>query len=450
LRQEASVEISRQAACWIGGGIFAVTYVGLALGRVPGLRMDRAAIAFAGAAAMLATGVVTFAQATSPAAIDYETVVLLLGMMIVVGALRLAGVFAQLTRWAAGRITRPRGLLLATVLLSGLLSAFLVNDIVCLALAPLVLHLARRLDADPLPQVVGLATAANVGSMGTITGNPQNMIVGVQSHISYLRFAARLLPVALLGLAIDFLVVAWIYRRRLAPRVAADGGAAGSGAAGSVVAGRDAAGVGAAETPAERPRLGLLRRLRRKSVGIAAIAVVLFASGLPLAVVAAAAAAAVLAIGGVKPRRLYEQVDWSLLVLFAGLFVVVHAFQLEVLSQVGATAVERLAGAPIWAASLGAAALSNLVSNVPAVLLFAPAARVAPAVLRENAWLTLAMASTFAGNLTLLGSVANLIVVESARRDGVRVSFWEYCRAGVPVTLLTLALGIAWLTWTRY
>lgn len=177
---------------WI---IFTLTYIGLALGRVPRLRMDRAGIAFVGATLMLIAGVLTLKQAVSTESIDFKTLFLLFGMMIVVGVLGLSGFFEQLTSMALRRIRTPKGLLAATIGLSGVLSAFLINDVVCVALTPLVLGLARRMKLDPIPHLIGLATAANVGSTGTITGNPQNIYIGSHSGISYLRFASRLLPV---------------------------------------------------------------------------------------------------------------------------------------------------------------------------------------------------------------------------------------------------------------
>lgn len=415
---------------WITTGIFTITYAGMAFGKVPKLRVDRAGLAFIGAAAMLATGVLTLSQATAADSIDYETIFLLLGMMIVVGFLRLSGLFAQLTTLSLSRIKSPRGLLFVTILLSGILSAFLVNDIVCLALTPVVLHLARRLKFEPIPHLVGLATAANIGSVGTITGNPQNMIIGAQSHISYLRFAIHLLPVAVLGLVIDFLVVAWIYRRQLKP---ADGGSSAP------------AGSGGDEIPGSRVH----QWLRKKSGLIALVTVILFFTGLPIAVVAIGAAA-ILLIDRIKPERIYRQIDGGLLMMFVGLFIVVHAFQMHVVSHWGIERWHVLLAHPIDLLSVASAALSNLVSNVPAVLLFEPIMRAIPQASQQNAWLALAMSSTFAGNLTVLGSVANLIVVERARKEGVSVNFWEYCKAGIPVTLLTLTLGIAWLRFVHY
>lgn len=419
---------------WLTAALFLLTYLGLVLGEVPKLRIDRAGIAFAGAALMLCTGVVTFAEAASPQSIDYETLGLLFGMMIGVAFLRLSGCLARLTQWSLNRIHSPHGLLALVILLAGVLSAFLVNDIVCLALTPLVMHMSKRLGFDPVPHLIGLATGANIGSTGTITGNPQNMIIGVQSRIPYVRFAAHLMPVAVLGLAIDFLVISLIYRSALADRRA----------------GRE----GAEATAAVRFTAGALRgrvltRLQWRSAAVALLTVVLFFAGLPMAVVALGAAAFLL-LGRLKPERVYREVDWSLLLMFAGLFVVVHAFQIHVVSRWNLAGWQFLKDHPIGLLSLTSAGLSNLVSNVPAVLLFRPVMGAVPAAARQSAWLALAMSSTLAGNLTVPGSVANLIVIEKARREGTVISFWEYCKAGVPVTLLTLTLGIAWLVFVRF
>src|SRR5580698_6253051 len=192
---------------------FGLTYLGLALGRLPGLRTDRAGVALVGAAGMLACGLISFEDAVK--AIDFATIVLLLGMMVVVAFLRRAGFFARLAGWALGRVRSPKALLAVTMLLSGSLSAVLVNDVVCVALTPLVLHLTRRLGLDPRPHLVGLAVASNLGSAATLTGNPQNMIIGGLSSISYLRFAAKLTPPAAIGLIVGYAVALVAYRKAL-------------------------------------------------------------------------------------------------------------------------------------------------------------------------------------------------------------------------------------------
>jgi Na+/H+ antiporter NhaD/arsenite permease-like protein len=261
------------------------------------------------------------------------------------------------------------------------------------------------------------------------------MMIGVQSHTPYLRFAARLLPVALLGLLVDFLVVAWMYRSSLVKGPAAKDSRLDE----PVPSG------GWEKLPNGQPHTWLLR----KSLAVTLATVVLFVTGLPIPLVALGAAA-VLLVGRVRPEKVYRQINWSLLIMFAGLFVVVHAFQLHVLNWWDLEAWRFLADSPVGWLSLVSAGLSNLVSNVPAVLLCEPVVRALPVVNRETAWLALAMSSTFAGNLTVLGSVANLIVVEGARRGGIAITFWEYCRIGIPVTALTLLLEVAWLHWVVY
>ncbi len=400
--------------------VFALTYLALAMGKIPGLRIDRAGIALVGATAMLMIGALTLHDAAK--SVDSETILLLFGMMILVAHLELAGFFRLATATIARSFSRPHALLAVTISLSGTLSAFLVNDVVCVALTPLVLQLCRRLGRGPVPYLVGLATASNIGSVATITGNPQNIIIGSLSHISFPRFAARLAPIALAGLVLDFLVVAIVYRAAL---------------------GRDANSTAAEASEAVRVH----RRLMWKSVGVTLATVALFFAGQPIALVALTAAA-VLLLDRIRPAKVFGAVDWPLLVMFAGLFVVVHAFEVHVVSHWGLERNRALLDSPVVGVSGLSLGLSNLVSNVPAVLLFRPLMELMPQ--RELAWLALAMSSTLAGNLTLLGSVANLIVVENARRSGTDLSFLEYLKVGIPLTILTTAVGMAWLAWVPY
>lgn len=401
--------------------IFGLTYLSLAIGRVPGLRTDRAGIALIGASAMLGSGVLDLRDAAR--AVDYETLILLFGMMIVAAFLRLSGFFALATEQIAARFASPRPLLAVTIALSGVLSAFLVNDVVCVALTPLVIALTRRLGRPPIPYLVGLATASNVGSVATITGNPQNIIIGSLSHISYLRFSARLAPVAAIGLLLTYAVVAIVYRDAL-----------------------DEPGeIPSDDIPAPRLHRGLLI----KSVAVTLMTVASFFAGAPIAL-AAMIAAGVLLLDRVRPEKIYESVDWPLLVMFAGLFVVVNAFETTVVHTWGIDQWGALLDSPVVMVSGLSVLLSNLVSNVPAVLLFKPLMAAMAETYREQAWLALAMSSTLAGNLTVLGSVANLIVVESARRSGTSLGFFEYLKVGVPLTILTTLVGVAWLALTHY
>jgi Na+/H+ antiporter NhaD/arsenite permease-like protein len=401
--------------------IFGLTYLALAVGKVPGLRIDRAGIALVGAAAMLGFGVLDLREAAK--AVDYETLILLFGMMVIVAYLRLSGFFALATERIAARFDSPHALLAVTIGLSGILSAFLVNDVVCVAMTPLVLDLTRRLKRPPVPYLVGLATASNVGSVATITGNPQNIIIGALSHISYLRFAARLAPVAAIGLVLTFAVISIVYRGSLRHP---DG-----------------------EPAAEPPGRCVHPRLLAKSIAVTLATVGLFFAGSPIALVALGAAG-VLLLDGVRPEKVYRSVEWPLLVMFAGLFVVVHAFEATVVHAWGIDRWQTLPDSPVVMISGLSVALSNLVSNVPAVLLFKPLMEAMARAHREQAWLALAMSSTLAGNLTVLGSVANLIVVEGACRSGTTIGFLEYLKVGVPLTILTTLLGVAWLALSHY
>jgi Na+/H+ antiporter NhaD/arsenite permease-like protein len=399
--------------------IFTLTYLGLALGGIPGLRIDRAGIALVGAAAMLAAGVLNMHEAAR--AVDYETIVLLFGMMVVVAYLKLSGFFALATDFVAEHFSGPKTLLAMIVGLSGVLSAFLVNDVVCVAMTPLVIGLCRRLKRPPLPYLIGLATASNVGSVATITGNPQNMIIGSLSGISYLRFCVRLAPIAVVGLVMTFAIVAIVYRTQF-------------------VESRDNV-----DAPLRRPRVH--RHLLIKSMAVTLGTVALFFAGQPVALVAIGAAG-LLMLDRTRPEKIYRIVDWPLLVMFTGLFVVVHAFEVNVVQCWGLDRWQALRQSPVVMVSGLSVALSNLVSNVPAVLLFNPL--IEGISQPEQAWLALAMSSTLAGNLTLLGSVANLIVVESARRTGTDVGFFEYLKVGIPLTLLTTTMGVVWLTLVSY
>jgi Na+/H+ antiporter NhaD/arsenite permease-like protein len=403
--------------------IFLVVYAGLAIGKLPFVHLDRAGIALVGATAMLVSDRISFEDAV--ASIDYHTLALLFGMMVVVAYLRLGGFFRGLSAWFLNRAKDPIRILALLIAVSGVLSAFLVNDVVCIALGPVVLRLAQRVRRSPLPYLVALATSANVGSVGTITGNPQNMIIGTLSKISYASFGARLGPVAAIGLVLNFAVVALVFRRTLAEPLPDEGRTS--------VAPKD---------PLGEPT----RELLPKGVTVLVLAVALFFTGVPVSVVALGAAA-VLMIGRVRPERIYSQIDWNLLVMFTGLFVVVHAFEHHIVSTWNLQRLTAMPTAPIATLTGLSAVLSNLVSNVPAVLLLKSAITSLTPSAQGSGWLTLAMATTLAGNLSPIASVANLIVVEGARREGIDISFWDYCKVGIPVTIVTLITGALWLSW---
>lgn len=374
-----------------------------------------------GSALMFVTGAVDLDRAAQ--AVDAPTILLLFGMMLVIAHLRLAGFFELVSLRVLERAKGPFALLAATVATSGVLSALFVNDIVCLVLTPIVVTVLRPLGRDPVPYLIAVATASNIGSAATLTGNPQNMLIGSFSRMPYLDFALHLVPVALLGLAIDTFVIALVYRRVLFGRAGADerGG----------------------EEEEIEPRVH--QRLLRVGLVVVLGLLAAFLVGAPIAVAAIVAAAVLLVAARVRPLKIYRQVDWGLLVLFAGLFIVLAGLEGSGLVARGFDLLgpARLEGP--WTLSTGALVLSNLVSNVPAVLLFRS---VVPTFGDPDAaWRLLAMSSTFAGNLTLVGSVANLIVVEQARAHGAPpVTFTEYLKVGAPVTLLTTVVGVLLLS----
>jgi Na+/H+ antiporter NhaD/arsenite permease-like protein len=394
--------------------IFAASYLALAAGKIPGLSIDRAGVALVGAGLMVGCGAVSLEDAYK--AIDLDTITLLLGMMIVVASLRLSGFFAIATTWVMEHAKRPFFLLCAVTATSGIFSAFLVNDAICLVLAPLVLDLTVRMGRKPVPYLLAVAMASNVGSTATITGNPQNIMIGSLSQIPYTKFALALGPVALIGLVITVALVALCHREEFA---------------------------GGGHVTAARPNIRVNRVLVARALLATAAMVALFFAG-------QAPAKAAIVIGGlllltrrVKSERVYAEIDWSLLLMFAGLFIIVAGAQRTLLTPQMVAAVGRLHLDQVPILSAVTAVLSNLVSNVPAVLMMKPF--VEPLADHDTAWLTIAMASTLAGNFTILGSIANLIVVQKAAARGVAISFWEYFRVGAPLTVITLAIGTFWL-----
>jgi Na+/H+ antiporter NhaD/arsenite permease-like protein len=397
--------------------IFAMTYLVVALGRLPGFRLDRAGAALVGASLMVAAGALPLEDA--PKAIDFDTIILLLGVMIVVANLRLSGFFRLVSGWVVTRARHAIVLLAAVVLVAGVLSAFLVNDTICLVLTPLVLDVVTQLRRNPVPYLLAIAMASNIGSTATITGNPQNMIIGSLSHVPYGAFAAALSPIAAIGLVLTILLIAVFYRSEFWTRDRLR-----------------------AEPQPAHPSWPVMV----KSVVVSLGMVGGFFGGLPPAEVAIVAGALLLLTRRIKSEKVYAEIDWTLLLMFAGLFIVVAGLERSVLSPDIIAEVSRLQLQNLPVLSGITAVLSNIVSNVPAVLVIKPF--IAQLQNPQQAWLTVAMASTLAGNFAIVGSVANLIVVQRARARNVEVGFWEYSRVGMPLTVLTISVGVLWLTLT--
>lgn len=405
---------------WLPIGIFIVTYLLIAVESNRGSYLDRTAASFCGAVAMVIAGILTLPEAYR--SVSWDTIIFLLGIMILVAHFRVSGFFD----WVALRISRlartPLQLLALLVFTTGILAAFFVNDTVCLMFTPIVLSVTDRLDLPATPYVIALATSANIGSVMSVTGNPQNALIGVSARFSFLGFLAHLAPVALVGLALNLVLLTAIFRKHLPrrPLSFAAGGAPGRAAS-------------------------LNRPLLIKCLVAASLVVVLWAFNFSFPLVAASVGALILVIGRVKSESIHRNIDWTLLLFFASLFVLIQGLVSSgavtylvskfhpLLAGGGASQLFGLSGAVL--------VLSNLVSNVPAVLIFEPIVK----TLRHahEGWLLLAAASTLAGNCTPFSSVANLIVLQQAGRKA-SVSYWEFSRVGIIVTVVTTlaAIGI--------
>jgi Na+/H+ antiporter NhaD/arsenite permease-like protein len=380
-----------------------------------GSYLDRTASAFCGAVAMVIAGALTLNAAYQ--SVDWNTIIFLLGIMILVAHFRVSGFFDWVAVHISALARSPRQLLVLLIFTSGILAAFFVNDTICLIFTPIVLSITERLELPATPYAIALATSANVGSCMSVTGNPQNALIGVSAKFSFLGFLAHLAPVAVVGLALNTALLIFIFRNRL-PRAAFP----------------------------KRPvnvAVDVNRTLLLKCGLSALLVVVLWIFNFSFPLVAASVGALILIIGRVKSEFIHRNIDWTLLLFFAALFVVIrgleasgavdymiHYFQPEL----HGSALSQLLGL-----SGAMVVLSNLVSNVPAVLIFQPIVK----TLSQShlAWLTLASASTLAGNFTPFSSVANLIVLQQANKK-VNISFWEFTRVGVVVTIVTTLAAV--------
>ncbi len=394
--------------------IFSFTYVLISGRRLKILPLNRPAAAVLGAVLMVVTGVLTPEQVYR--SVDYDTLVLLLGMMLISAYLFLAGFFDGAADGILKLARTPQRLLLYLVLTSGILSALLVNDTICLMLTPLVVAVMVRGRLPLVPYLLALAMSANIGSVATLVGNPQNMIIGHLSQIPFLRFSRSLLPVAAVGLAIQYAILRVGFRQVLRQAIIQP------------------------QTTSPRP---IDRRLLKLTFGTLALVFAGFIAGYNLAWTALGGAALLMVLARRDTHEVLKLVDWHLLVFFAALFAVVEGFNRTGLPDRTFHAIQGVWGASAlsqacnfaWFSVVG----SNLFSNVPFVLVAGK--WIGNFANPELIWKVMAMATTLAGNLTILGSVANMIVVESARGHA-EVGFWDYAKFGIPVTLLTTAAGM--------
>lgn len=408
--------------------VFVLVYLGMFLGGLPKLKLDRTGVALLGAIAVIGLGALDVTAAAR--AVDLPTVLLLFSFMVMSAQMRLGGFYTAVTRWVGAQPLSPPAFLALLIAVAAALSAVFSNDVICLAMTPVVARMCVQRGLNPLPCLVGLACAANIGSAATLIGNPQNMLIGSVLRLSFGDHVRQALPPVLLSLGVLWL---WLvlgperHRLRTAP---AEGLAAP-----------------AALTlpPDNEPAFDAVQTTKGLLVATAVL-VAFLATSWPHEVVALVAAGVLLLSRRFHSSHVMGFVDWELLVLFMGLFVVNHAFEQTGLAAeaVAALAVQGVHlgdTGPLFAAGL---VLSNLVSNVPAVMLLLPHVQGPGAA---AAGLTLALVTTLAGNLLLVGSIANLIVADLAAQQGIAMDWKAHARIGIPVTLLTLTVVAGWLRW---
>ncbi|HEY5900537.1 MAG TPA: anion transporter [Burkholderiales bacterium] len=394
--------------------VFAVVYLGMILGGLPFLQLDRTGVALLGAIAIVGVGALTPGQAWE--SVHLPTLLLLFSFMVISAQMRLGGFYTWVTLRIAGLPLPPRALLGAMMAVVAALSAVFSNDVVCLAVAPVLADACVQRRLDPVPFLIALACAANIGSAATLIGNPQNMLIGQVLGLSFGGYLLEALVCVVLGLAIAWAIIAWQLDERPA--------------------------AAPAQPPERREVYGGLDRWQTTKGLIVAgtlVAVFLF-SGWPREVAALTGAGFLMMSRRLHSTKMLGLVDWELLILFIGLFVVNHAFartglSAEALEQLTRAGLPLSQPAPLFGTTL---VLSNIVSNVPAVMLLLPAAN------QPFSGPMLALVSTLAGNLLIVGSIANIIVVDAARRRGIVIDWRRHARTGVPVTLATLAVTAGW------
>lgn len=401
--------------------VFSLVYLGMILGGLPFLQLDRTGVALLGAISLIGIGAISPEAAVQ--ALHLPTLILLFAFMVLSAQLRLGGFYAAVTHRLTTLPIEPPLLLGVLILVVAALSAVFSNDIVCLAVAPVLIDTCRRRGLDPMPYLLALACAANIGSAATLIGNPQNMLIGATLRLSFSGYAMEAITPVLLGLLVTWGIITGQTRGRwMAPLVTA--------------------GVAPVRRADDVPAFNRWQTTKGLIVAGALLGVFLFTSW-PHEAAALVGAGILLTSRQLHSRQMLGLVDWELLVLFIGLFVVNHALQHTGLVA-EAVGIMAAAGVPLEQPELlfGATVLlSNLVSNVPAVMLLLPVAT------HPLAGLILALASTLAGNLLLVGSIANLIVADAALRQGLRLDWRMHARVGIPVTLATLIITAGYFGW---
>lgn len=397
----------------IGLIIFIITYIGIIFTRLPKVNIDRPSAAFTGAVAMIVFGIISFDNAIK--AIDFNTITLLLGMMIIVSTLKFEGFFSLIASKTISYSHSRNKLLIIIVFITGIASAFLVNDAVVLLFTPIIISICRKTNLNPIPYLIAEILSSNIGSTMTITGNPQNMLIGISSNISYLDFLIKLLPISIIGMIIIVFIVKLFYRKHFNDKSILE-----------------------FETDYKYDF-----KKMRISVLIFLLVIIGFFFGkilsLSIPIIALIGASLILLFGKAKPSSVIKDVDWVLLLFFASLFILVSSIQsLGLLDSFINIELNENLSSIIGLHSLSLV-MSQILSNVPYTVLMTPLMDV---LNNENLWLALASSATLAGNATIIGAMANLIVIESAEKENVKISLWEFFKIGIITTLITLILSI--------
>ena len=400
--------------------IFAVTYIGIAMGHIPGLKLNRSGIALLGAIGMMIFGRVTTADAVSY--VNWPTICLLFGFFVISAQLRLSGFYDLVAAALAYQLGHPARFLLILMLATGGLSAFLNHDIVCFVFAPVTGVALLRKQINPVPFLIALAIASNIGAAATVIGNPQNMMIGQIAHLDFGRYLLWSSVPVVFGLAAAYGIIWLMSRKNLQ-----------------------------APLPGQNvtvpPTYPFNRLHTIKGIVILSVVIGLFFTSLPKEIIVLAAAGIHMASTRFRTEDLLGLVEWPILVLFIGLFIVAGAFQS---TGYGEDAIHWLAqggfnlNAPVNL-TLTTTALSNLVGNSAAVMLLLKVVNLAAPATPY----ILALANSFGGSLIIIGSVSNIIVVQQAREMGIKISFWDFARLGIPVTLAALVGLLVWVALAR-
>jgi len=396
--------------------ILLLTLIAIAVGYVPRFKMNRTTIALVGGVFLIVSGGIGYDDALR--SINLDTIVLLFSMMIINANFGISGFFGIVSQKIIKFADTPKKLLFVIIFTSGILSSILLNDTVAIMFTPIAIMVLLNLKRDPVPYLLGLGMASNIGSAMTPVGNPQNMLIASFSGLTFIKFIAPLFFVSIGSLVFLYMILLLFFKEEFNDtRISS----------------------------ADIPEFRIYRPLLFKTIASTVVMIILFLLHFPVSYSALIAASILLFTRRIKPSRVFREIDWSLLVFFSSLFVVTSAVETTGIGEKLYLIFENFIFSNIFSFSFAMGVFSNIVSNVPAVMLFAPFIKSMGN--SYEYWITAAMSSTFAGNFTIIGSVANIIVVEIAAKNGIKISFIKFFKVGSIVTIITILTGSLWLNW---